>query len=119
MCSYREERNFGLLVGGVFIALAAWWLWRQKLQTIALSVLTIGAALALLAIFFPKALVIPNRLWMGLARVLSIITTPIIMAVIFFLVITPFGLVRRLLGGDPLNRRADRTDSYWKDYSPR
>lgn len=119
MRSYREERNFGLLVGGVFIALAAWWLWRAKLQTIALSVLTIGAALALLAIFFPKALVIPNRLWMGLARVLSIITTPIIMAVIFFLVITPFGLVRRLFGGDPLNRRADRTDSYWKDYSPR
>ncbi len=119
MRSYRDERNFGLLVGGVFIALAVWWLWREKFQTIALSVLTVGAALALLAIIFPKALVIPNRLWMGLARLLSIITTPIIMAVIFFLIITPFGLIRRLFGGDPLNRRAAGTDSYWKAYSPR
>ncbi|HJQ70380.1 MAG TPA: SxtJ family membrane protein [Blastocatellia bacterium] len=119
MLSYREERNFGLLVGGVFIALGAWWLWRARFQTIALSLITLGAALALFALVFPKALVVPNRLWMGLARLLSLITTPIIMAAIFFLIITPFGLIRRLSGGDPLNRRAARTDSYWKAYSAR
>lgn len=119
MHSYREERNFGLLVGGVFIALAGWWLWRGKLQTVAFCLLALGAALVIFGIIFPKALVIPNRLWMGLSRALSLITTPIIMGVIFFLIITPFGFMRRLLGKDPLNRRAARRDSYWKAYSAR
>jgi hypothetical protein len=119
MRSYREERNFGLLVGGVFVALAAWWLWRGKFQTLAASLLTVGAALALLAIIFPRSLVVPNRVWMGLARMLSLVTTPIIMGAVFFLIITPFGLMRRLLGKDPLNRRSARADSYWKAYSER
>lgn len=119
MRSYQDERNFGLLVGAVLVALAGWWLWRGKFQIVAICLLAIGAALALFAIFAPRALAVPNRLWMGLARTLSLITTPIIMGLIFFLIFTPFGLIRRLFGGDPLNRRAARADSYWKAYSSR
>ncbi len=119
MRSYHEERNFGLLVGGVFITLAGWWLWRGRFQTVATCLLAVGFALVFFGAVFPKALVIPNRLWMGLARALSFITTPIIMGVIFFLIITPFGFIRRLLGRDPLDRRAARQASYWKAYSAR
>ena len=53
----------------------------------------------------PRALVWPNRLWMGLAEALSFVMTRVILAIVFFALVTPIGLFRRLIGGDPLNRR--------------
>lgn len=43
-----------------------------------------------------------NRAWMGLAHLLSKVTTPIFMGVVYFLVLTPIGLVMRLLGKNPM-----------------
>ena len=42
------------------------------------------------------------RAWMGLALLLSKVTTPILMAIIYFAVITPIGLLLRVFGRDPL-----------------
>jgi ABC-type uncharacterized transport system permease subunit len=56
---------------------------------------------------------------MGLAEGLSYVMTRVILALVFFFVVTPIGLVRKMVGGDPLNRRAARTESYWKPYLAR
>lgn len=56
---------------------------------------------------------------MALAGVLSFVSTRIILAVVFFLVVTPIGFIKRLMGWDPLHRRAPRHDSYWQPYSER
>jgi hypothetical protein len=117
--SYGVERNFGLVVGSVFVALSAWWLFRGKLQLVAPYALALGATLVLLGLAWPRALVWPNRLWMGLAEVLSFIMTRVILAIVFFALVTPIGLFRRLIGGDPLYRRADRAESYWRPYLSR
>jgi hypothetical protein len=117
--SYRAERNFGLVVGGVFVALALWWLWRGKVQLVAPYLLAVGAALVALGLIAPRALVWPNRLWMGLASVLSFVMTRVILAVVFFGLVTPIGWMRKLVGGDPLSRRAARSESYWKPYESR
>jgi hypothetical protein len=77
---HQAEREFGFIVGGVFAALAAWWLLRGKFQFIAPGLLAAGIALVLLAIVFPKALRMPNRLWMMLADVLSFVMTRVILA---------------------------------------
>ncbi len=114
--SYAIERNFGLVVGGVFAALGGWWLWRGKFPSLAPFALGLGAALVLLGLVYPRALVIPNRLWMGLAEALSFVMTRVILAIIFFLIVVPIGLLRRAMGGDPLGRRATRSESYWKPY---
>lgn len=119
MRPYQVERNFGLIVGGVFAALGAWWLFRGKFQTAAPWVLALGAALVISALVFPKLLVIPNRLWMGLAEALSFVTTRIILALVFYLLVTPLGFFRKLTGGDSLNRRAARSESYWRPYGSR
>jgi hypothetical protein len=119
MKSYDVERNFGLIVGGVFVALASWWLFRGKFHEIAPWVLGLGALLATSGLLFPRLLVLPNRLWMGLAEVLSFIMTWLILAIVFFLLVTPLGLFRRISGGDSLNRRAAPADSYWKTYGAR
>jgi len=119
MKPYQVERTFGLIVGGVFVALASWWLFRGKFQAGAPWVLSIGAFLVVAGLVFPRLLVLPNRLWMGLAEVLSFVMTRLILAIVFFLIVTPMGLFRRVSGGDSLNRRAARSDSYWKAYGAR
>ena len=117
--SLRAEREFGLIVGGVLILLSAWWLYRGKFHSVSQITLPLGAALVLLSLVFPRALVWPNKAWMLLAEVVSFVTTRIILAFVFFVIVTPIGFVKRLFGWDPLHRRAGSSDSYWKPYSER
>ena len=117
--SFRAEREFGLVVGGVFVLLGGWWLYRGKFPSAAHVVLPLGSLLVLLGLIWPRVLVLPNRAWMLLAEGLSFVTTRIILGIVFFLVITPIGVVKRLSGWDPLNRRSGRSASYWKPYSER
>jgi hypothetical protein len=112
--SFRVEREFGFVVGGIFTLLGAWWVYRGKFELIAPVFLTVGVLLVLLGASFPKALVLPNRGWMKLAEALSFVSTRVILAVVFFLVVTPIGVIKRSLGWDPLRRRALPEPSYWK-----
>jgi len=117
--SYRAEREFGLLVGGVLLALGGWWFYRGRYPVLSSVLLLAGATLVLLGALRPKWLVVPNRLWMGMAEAMGFVMTRVILGLVFFLVVTPIGLLRRLTGGDPLGRRARRTESYWKPYTER
>ena len=117
--AYSVERNFGVLVGLVFSALGIWWLLRGKFESVAPIALCVGLALLILGVIFPRALVIPNLLWMKLAEALSFVMTPVILGIIFFVVAMPIGLLRKIFGGDPLNRRAAPAGSYWRPYLAR
>jgi hypothetical protein len=116
---YRSEREFGLTVGGVFLGLGGWWLWGAKKGLLASLFLGLGFLLMLLGAAFPKALVGGRRVWMALAEVLGVITTSLILAVVFFGVILPIGTIKKLRGWDPLRRRATPSESYWQSYSER
>jgi polyferredoxin len=117
--SLRVEREFGLIVGGVLLLLSLWWFYRGKFQNVSSVTLPLGALLVLLGILFPRSLVLPNKAWMAFAEALSFVTTRIILAVVFFGIVTPIGVVKRWFGWDPLNRRAARGESYWRPYSER
>jgi glucan phosphoethanolaminetransferase (alkaline phosphatase superfamily) len=117
--SRRAEREFGLIVGGVLVLLSSWWIYRGKLPTLSQVTLALGGSLVLLGLLFPAVLVWPNKAWMALAEVLSFVTTRIILAFVFFGIVTPIGLIKRLFGWDPLLRRAAPRDSYWVPYSER
>ena len=117
--SLRAEREFGLIVGGVLLLVSLWWLYRGKFPHVSPITLAVGTALVLLGLALPRALVLPNKAWMALAEALAFVSTRIILAVVFFGIVTPIGLVKRLFGWDPLSRRAAPADSYWKPYSER
>jgi hypothetical protein len=117
--SFRIEREFGLVVGGVFVLLGSWWLYRGKFVSATQIILPLGFFLILLGLIWPRALVLPNRAWMLLAEGLSFVMTRIILAAVFFLIVTPIGIVKRLSGWDPLSRRGPRSASYWRPYSER
>ncbi|MDQ1558600.1 MAG: hypothetical protein QOD32_1660 [Pyrinomonadaceae bacterium] len=103
----------------MLIALGGWWFYRGRYPALTIILPCLGATLALFGALRPKSLVVPNRLWMGLAEALGFVMTRVILGVVFFLVVTPIGLVRRLTGGDALGRRAGRGESYWKPYTER
>lgn len=99
--SPEEGRHFGLVVGGAFLALAGifWWRGHEALTTAAVlpGVLLIAGALLV-----PGRMGPVQSLWMELARRISRVTTPILMGIVYYLVITPSGLIMRALGHDPL-----------------
>ena len=115
----RAEREFGLIVGGILLLFSLWWLYRGKFPAVSHLTVIVGPVLVLLGLVFPQALVLPNKAWMAFAEVLSFVTTRIILAFVFFVIVTPIGVIKRLFGWDPLNRRAAASDSYWKPYSER
>lgn len=117
--SFRREREFGLVVGGVLVLLSSWWLYRGKFASVSPITLPLGWLLVLLGLLWPKALIWPNRGWMLLAEGLSFVMTRIILGIVFFLIMTPIGVVKRLSGWDPLDRRSGRRSSYWRPYSER
>jgi len=79
----------------------------------------LGAALVLLALVFPRALMYPNKAWMKLAEALAFVMTRVILGIIFFFIVTPIGVTKRLFGWDPLYRRTGSSPSYWRPYSER
>jgi hypothetical protein len=117
--SYRAEREFGLIVGSIIAILGGWWVFRGKYDLLAPAFLSVGILLISLGAAFPKSLVLPNRAWMRLALILSMVSTPVILGLVFFLVITPIGVAKRMFGWDPLRRRGGPESSYWKSYAAR
>ena len=108
--SKAEGRKFGVTVGIAFLVLAGLLWWRQK--GAAPYVGGLGGALVLAGLLVPTLLGPVFRGWMGLAHLLSKVTTPIFMGIIYFLVITPTAGVMRLLGRRSLVHRAV-DDSFW------
>lgn len=108
--SPAEGRKFGLTVGAAFLLLAALLWWRGKPAAPVFGAL--GALLGLAAAAIPSRLGPIQRAWMGLAHLISRVTTPIFMGVVYFVVLTPIGLVRRAFGRNPMALRA-ASGSYW------
>ena len=106
-----EGRRFGLTVGIAFLALAAVALWRSRsVAAMVLSVL--GGLLVFAGLIAPTRLGPVERAWMGLAHLISKVTTPIVMGVIYFAVFTPIGVAMRLAGRNPMVH-SNATGSTW------
>jgi hypothetical protein len=117
--SFRAEREFGWIVGGMLMLIGGWWLYRGHWKLAAEVFVGLGAVLVVLGSLVPRALVSLNRAWMELARLLSLVTTPIILGLVYFGLFMPIGVIKRRLGWDPLRRRAPSAGSYWIPYNPR
>jgi hypothetical protein len=111
-----DGRKFGLTVGTAFLVFGWIALWRGKPRT-ATVLFTLGGLLVVAALVVPTALGPVERAWMGLAAAISKVTTPIFMGIVYFLVILPIGLFRRLTGNSPIVTRG-RPVSRWEAHVP-
>lgn len=107
-----SDRSFGLVIALVLgaIALAPWF----TEGSIRLPLLASAAALATLALAIPALLRPFASLWFRLGLLLHRLTSPLILAIVYFAVITPTAVIQRLRGRDLLRLRRDtRARSYW------
>jgi len=100
----KEGRKFGLLVGTAFLAAGGLLYWRGK-ETAPYVLGMLGGLLALAGLLIPARLGPVYRAWMKLAHLLSKVTTPIFMGIMYFVVITPMGVLRRAFAGSPLKAK--------------
>jgi len=108
----KQLREFGFVVGGVLLILGGIAQFRGK--AVGPYFLVPGALLALAAAMFPKVLGPLQKVWMGLALVIGFFMSRVVLFVLFFLVLTPIGLLMRLFGKDMLDERLDKAGrSYW------
>ncbi len=108
----KQARKTALVVGLVFAALAAWSLWRAHPLRAAILA-SAGALLLLMAAAAPRWTIPFHRTWMKLAGALGYVNSRILLGLLYYGVMTPLGLLRRLLGRDPLRRRGAPAESYW------
>ena len=107
----RQGRKFGLTLGAAFAALTLLFWWRGKHVSLDVTA-TLSALLIIGAIALPAQLVAVERAWMRLAELMSAVTTPVFLGIVYYLVFTPIGLVMRLAGRQPM-RHADQNGSLW------
>ena len=99
----KELRQFGLLVGGVLAVIGLWPVVFRS-ETPRLWAITLGGLLILLGGVVPQSLKQIHAGWMKLGHVLGSINTRILLGIVYYLLITPMGLVLRLMGKDPMHR---------------
>ena len=106
-----SNRSFGIVFFIVFLLIAFYPLiYNGEIRVWSVIISLIFLILALLK---SKILTPLNKLWFKFGIFLGKIISPIIMGVIFFLVVTPIGLIMRLLGKDVLNLKFNTNKSYW------
>ena len=106
-----SNRSFGLLFFLVFLIIGLWPLLNDadiRIWSILLSLVFL-----ILGIFNSKILTPFNRIWVRFGIILGTIIAPFVMGLVFFIVITPIGIIMRLLGKDLLNIKYSNKISYW------
>jgi hypothetical protein len=112
-----SDRAFGVVIAVVLAAIGLWPLARGG--GITMWPLPLAAAFLAAALLRPAVLGPLNRLWVKLGFLLARIVNPVLMAIMFYLVVTPMGIAARLLRNDPLKLRYDRSaETYWIERQP-
>lgn len=107
-----SERNFGFVFCLVFAALALWPLTAGG--EVSTWLLIVALVIGLITTFIPQVLTPLNHLWFKFGLLLGVMVSPIAMAIVFYLVITPTGLIMRAAGKDLLRQKIDKqADNYW------
>lgn len=110
-----EMRKFGVVVMAGMAIIGAVFHFGLDNAVVARGCWIAGAVLGLPALT-GTALGLPGYwLWMGIAFVMGNIMSRVLLSLIFFLLVTPMGILRKALGNDPLSLKKETTDSYWVD----
>jgi hypothetical protein len=107
-----QPRKTALLVGAVLIALGGWNFYRGRVLTSEILGGS-GVILLLLGLLSRRWSLYFHRAWMHLAAALGFVNSRIILSLVYYLAITPFGIVSRMMRRDPLVRRRSRESTYW------
>ena len=107
-----SNRSFGLLFFIVFLAISLWPLISQ--EDLRLWAFILALIFFVLGILNSKFLTPLNKLWMKFGLLLGSIVAPLVMGIVYFMVVTPVGLIMRSLGKDLLRiKKSKSATTYW------
>ena len=106
-----SSKSFGYLFFGIFLALAVW----VYVKNQNLNFWLIGTSLVFLVLTLIKSklLDVLNDLWIKFGELLGKIVSPIVMLILFFLVVTPIGIILKIGKKDLLKLKFNNNKSYW------
>jgi len=111
--SKKILRKFGVMVGGIFL-LIGFWIYYSSQNFVGLIFLFIGTMLLVSGLIFTTTLSLVYKVWMGLAFALGWLMSRILLTILFYFVITPIGLLAKLVGKDFLDINYKmKKESYW------
>tara|TARA_Y200000002_G_C22196518_1_gene461531 strand:- start:147 stop:524 length:378 start_codon:yes stop_codon:yes gene_type:complete len=111
MDNLPSNRNFGIVFFVVFLLIAIYPIINN--EDIRLWSLIIASIFLILGLINAKLLTPLNKIWFKFGLLLGKVISPLIMSLIFFFVVTPIGLLMRLLGKDLLNLKLNKNSTYW------
>lgn len=107
-----SDRSFGLVFAAMFAIVALWPL--RSGGDIRLWAAGAATAFVVLALLLPRTLRPLNIVWSKFGALLHQVVTPVVMGLLFFLTVTPVGVLMRATGKDTLRLKRDaKVDSYW------
>ena len=107
-----SNQKFGLFFSLLFCLLGAY-LFIIQATTASYFSFFLSMSFLLIAIVSPDALLPLNSLWMQIGLTLGMVVNPLVLGVLFFLLITPVGVVLRLFGRDELFLKLTEKSTYW------
>ena len=107
----KDLRNFWFTIGSVLLVIALILFFKEKDSDV--YFFSIGLAFILSGIVLSFILKPLYKIWMTFAVIIGWIMTRIILAILFFFIITAIGVLARLFGKDFLNLKPDHRDSFW------
>ena len=112
MKSQSSNKSFGLLFFVVFLILGLWPL--KNGENLNFYFITASIIFLILGLINSKLLSPLNKSWIKLGEILGIIIAPIVMALVYFVILTPVSLIVRMFGKDLLNLKfLKEKDTYW------
>jgi hypothetical protein len=115
----KELRQFGLLVGAVFTVIGLWPLIFRG-EPLRLWAIGIGGLLIAFGGILPSVLAPVHKGWMWVGHILGWINTRILLSIVFYVLLTPIGLVFRLMGKDKIRQAfSESSKTYRVVRSPR
>ncbi len=106
-----SNRNFGIVFFLVFLIISIWPILSQN--EIRIWSLIISGIFLVLGIFNSKLLLPLNKIWFKFGIFLGNFIAPIVMGIVYFMVVTPTGLIMKMLGKDLLNLKRNNKNTYW------
>ena len=107
-----SNRSFGILFFLVFLGFGLWPLTKEMSPNIYLII--ISAIFLILGLLNSKLLSPLNNLWIKFGEILGKVIAPIVMAVVYFLILTPISLLVRFFGKDLIEMKFNNNvKSYW------
>ena len=106
-----SNRNFGIVFSIVFLIIATWPILNQN--EIRIWSIIISFIFLILGLINSKFLSPLNKAWFKFGLILGSVIAPIVMGIVFFFVVTPTGLIMKVLGKDILGLKRNKNNTYW------